>query len=129
MKRAISRTAAGLLLALLLAGCEEERQAAPASGTIPSAPSAGEASQAAFPYKQEIAAAGLAVPWEIDFAPDGSLYKQGEAGLLSFALDTQFARNGYMYAYHTYIQGDRLRAAAEGRRQDHPVCTGILIMN
>ncbi|WP_152570696.1 hypothetical protein [Paenibacillus tyrfis] len=65
------------------------------------------------------------MPWEIDFAADGSLYKQGEAGLLSFALDPQFARNGYRYAYHTYVQGDRPRAAAEGRRQDHPVCTGI----
>ncbi|MDO3677455.1 PQQ-dependent sugar dehydrogenase [Paenibacillus ehimensis] len=136
MNRTISRTAAGLLLALLLAGCEEERQAAPATGTAPSAPSAGTASKAGFPYKQEIVATGLAVPWEIDFAPDGriffterggalrvidkgkliekpvfqfngSLYKQGEAGLLGFTLDPQFERNGYIYAYYTYFKDDQ----------------------
>ncbi|WP_025851997.1 PQQ-dependent sugar dehydrogenase [Paenibacillus ehimensis] len=136
MNRTISRTAAGLLLALLLAGCEEERQAAPATGMAPSAPSAGTASKAGFPYKQEIVATGLAVPWEIDFAPDGriffterggtlrvidkgkliekpvfqfngSLYKQGEAGLLGFTLDPQFERNGYIYAYYTYFKDDQ----------------------
>lgn len=73
------------------------------------------------------------MPWEIDFAPDGriffterggalrvidkgklieepviqingSLYKQGEAGLLGFTLDPQFERNGYIYVCHTYVR-------------------------
>lgn len=46
------------------------------------------------------------------FQVDGSLYKQGEAGLLGFALDPQFARNGYIYAYHTY--GRRMTIRSSG---------------
>ncbi|KZE79656.1 hypothetical protein AV654_15250 [Paenibacillus elgii] len=46
------------------------------------------------------------------FQGNGSLYKQGEAGLLGFALDPHFARNGYMDAYHIY--GRRMATRSSG---------------
>lgn len=77
----------------------------------------------------EVFVDGLAVPWAIDFAPDGRIFLTeragrirlvkggqlqrdawmtlevaavGEAGLLGFALDPGFARNGFAYAAYTY---------------------------
>lgn len=125
----------GLACLLALSGCEAASQTAPSSGNeSPAAPN--DSAPSSIPYKQEIVAAGLDVPWEIDFATDGriffterggdlrliekgklvdepvfrfddKLYTQGEAGLLGLALDPKFSDNHYMYVYHTYMQGNQ----------------------
>src|SRR2546427_3406369 len=77
----------------------------------------------------------LQIPWEAEFAPDGRLFLTerpgririirdgrvdpqpwaeiqvahvGEGGLLGLALAPDFARTGFVYAYHTYQDGGRL---------------------
>jgi glucose/arabinose dehydrogenase len=91
-----------------------------------------------FPYMQEVAASGLNVPWDMDFAPDGRifvterdgairlieqgklreepvfrfdkplLYNESEAGLLGLTLDPDFKSNHYMYVYHTYQENGEI---------------------
>lgn len=85
----------------------------------------------ALPYRQEVVADRLDVPWAIEIAPDGAIFfterpgvvrviregklvkepviampspfvSKGEGGLLGLALDPKFADNHYMYVYHTY---------------------------
>jgi glucose/arabinose dehydrogenase len=92
---------------------------------------------AQIPYRTDVVATGLDVPWELVFAPDGRLFfterpgtvrvivqgklrqepvisfpapfvSEGEGGLLGLAVDPDFARNHYLYAYHTYREQDRL---------------------
>jgi glucose/arabinose dehydrogenase len=121
-------TVVGLAGALLLGGCEAAKPAAP-STTV--APENQPAASAVMPYTPEVIAAGLNVPWELAFAPDGriffterggtlrviekgklaaepvfqfgdGLYKEAEAGVLGLALDPGFETNHYMYVYHTY---------------------------
>lgn len=86
-------------------------------------------------FTVEVVARHLEIPWALDFAPDGRLFfterpgriqvldpggsrprlvgrlavaHEGEGGLLGMALDRDFSRNGVLYAYCTYRQGDRL---------------------
>jgi len=85
----------------------------------------------AFPYKMDIAATDLDVPWDMDIAPDGRIfltersgkirviedgklsdsamidlggevYAESEAGLLGLVIDKNFDENRYFYVYHTY---------------------------
>ncbi|MBP1153394.1 MULTISPECIES: PQQ-dependent sugar dehydrogenase [unclassified Paenibacillus] len=125
----------GLAFMLALSGCEAAKQTAPSSGNeSPAAPN--DSAPSSIPYKQEVVAIGLDIPWEIDFAPDGriffterggdlrliekgklvaepvfrfedKLYNQGEAGLLGLALDPKFNDNHYLYVYQTYMQGNQ----------------------
>lgn len=89
------------------------------------------------PYRIEIAAEGLDVPWEMDVAQDGRIFLTertgtirvivddqlisepvidladqvhsiSESGLLGLVLDPDFLHNGYMYVYYTYEQDTRL---------------------
>lgn len=83
------------------------------------------------PYRIEVLARGLTVPWSLDFAPDGRIFfterpgrirviqngrliskplitftspfvSVGEGGLLGLAVDPNFKRNHFLYVYHTY---------------------------
>ncbi|TVY10796.1 PQQ-dependent sugar dehydrogenase [Paenibacillus cremeus] len=98
--------------------------------------SSSESADPAIPYEVEVIATGLQVPWEIDFAPDGriffterggtlrvmdhgqptaepvfsfagAIYKEGEAGLLGFALDPNFSQSHSIYVYHSYMDGNQ----------------------
>ena len=87
------------------------------------------------PFTVEVVVSHLEIPWALDFAPDGRLFfterpgriqvldpgasqprlvgrlavaHEGEGGLLGVALDRDFSRNGRLYAYYTYRQGERL---------------------
>ncbi|WP_409346698.1 PQQ-dependent sugar dehydrogenase [Paenibacillus sp. MBLB4367] len=89
------------------------------------------AGQAVLPYRQEVVADNLNVPWAFEISSDGRMFftersgavrmirdgklvkdpvismpapfvSKGEGGLLGLALDPQFADNHYMYVYHTY---------------------------
>ncbi|MEF3304636.1 PQQ-dependent sugar dehydrogenase [Paenibacillus sp. GYB003] len=103
------------------------------------------------PYREaETVADKLNVPWDLAFAPDGRLLfterpgairvieggklleepmfafgppfvSRGESGLLGLALDPEFAKNGYVYTYHTYesngtMKNRVLRLRAEGNK-------------
>ena len=94
---------------------------------------------------------GLAVPWAIDFAPDGRIFvtersgririvKNGqlqsqpwmtlevaavqEAGLLGLALDPDFTRNGFVYAAYTYRASDGRLFNRLARLRDDPASGG-----
>ncbi|UFJ41216.1 PQQ-dependent sugar dehydrogenase [Brevibacillus humidisoli] len=118
-------------------------------------------SSAEIPYQEEIVAGRLHVPWELVAAPDGRLFfterpgtirviqdgrvleealisfpapflSEGEGGLLGLALDPDFADNHYMYAYHSYRQGDevknrviRLKEAGNKVQVDHVLLDDI----
>jgi glucose/arabinose dehydrogenase len=89
------------------------------------------------PYRADVVAAGLDVPWELVWAPDGRMFwterpgtirvmvqgvlqrepvisfpapfvSEGEGGLLGLALDPDFAQNRFLYAYHTYREGGQV---------------------
>ncbi|MGN7470743.1 PQQ-dependent sugar dehydrogenase [Brevibacillus sp. SAFN-007a] len=88
-------------------------------------------------YRTEAVADQLDVPWALDIAADGRLFfterpgrirviqagklleqpllsfpapfvSEGEGGLLGLVLDPQFARNHFMYVYHTYQDGPQI---------------------
>ena len=80
--------------------------------------------------KVETVVDGLKIPWELVFAPDGSIYfteRDGnlwqiesdgtlrliaefpasntyEGGLLGLALDPDFEKNNFLYLYQTYVE-------------------------
>lgn len=87
-----------------------------------------------FPYKIEIIAGGLMVPWAVAVGDEGRIYitertgalrvidngalvseplialgspfiSRGEGGLLGIALDPDFPLNHYIYLMHTYLEG------------------------
>lgn len=97
-----------------------------------------EEGNATFPYRIEAVAENLEVPWDMEAAPDGTIYfterpgrirliregrllekplvsleervhHGGEGGLLGLALDPAFSENGYLYVYHTYEQQGEVR--------------------
>ncbi len=120
----------GLAGAMLLSGCDMSKPSAPpvsAPGKQTEAP----ASSKSTPYTAEVLVSGLQVPWDLAFAPDGrlffterggtlrmidqgkladkpvfrfedGLYKEAEAGVLGLTLDPDFAKNHYIYVYHSY---------------------------
>ncbi|WP_315794923.1 PQQ-dependent sugar dehydrogenase [Paenibacillus sp. BIC5C1] len=90
---------------------------------------------AVIPYEASVLAAGLNVPWELVSVSDGRMFvterpgtirviengelaseplidfsapfnEEGEGGLLGLAADPDFDNNGYLYAYHSYLEGD-----------------------
>lgn len=90
-----------------------------------------------FPYKIEIVAENLKVPWAMDISEDGTIYfterngnirkikdgvllpepllslkepfiSQGESGLHGLVLDPDFIKNHYIYILYTYKEGDVL---------------------
>lgn len=92
--------------------------------------------QQELPYRTEVVADQLDVPWALDIAADGRLFfterpgrvrviqagklleqplisfpapfvSEGEGGLLGLVLDPQFARNHFLYVYHTYQDGQQ----------------------
>lgn len=93
-------------------------------------------SQQALPYRVEVLADQLDVPWAMDIAADGRIFfterpgrvraiqsgkllpqpliafpapfvSEGEGGLLGLVLDPEFATNHFLYIYHTYKDGDK----------------------
>ena len=90
-----------------------------------------------FPYEIEVIAENLYVPWAIDISDEGNLYftersgairiiedgklhpqplitfsapfvSQGEGGLMGIALDPNYSQNHYIYAMHSYAEGNRI---------------------
>lgn len=90
-----------------------------------------------FPYKIEIIAENLYVPWAIDISNEGKLYctersgairiiengklslqpliifrapfiSEGEGGLMGIAIDPNFLKNRYMYVMHSYAEGNQI---------------------
>jgi glucose/arabinose dehydrogenase len=90
-----------------------------------------------FPYEIQIIAENLYVPWAIDISDEGKLYftersgsirviedgillprplitfsrpfvSQGEGGLMGIALDPNYSQNHYMYAKHSYVEGNQI---------------------
>ncbi|WP_314589493.1 PQQ-dependent sugar dehydrogenase [Paenibacillus terrigena] len=89
------------------------------------------------PYRVEVAADHLDVPWEMDVAKDGRIFiaersgqvrvmvddqllpepminlaedihQEAESGLLGLVLDPNFEQNRYVYVYHTYDKNGAL---------------------
>ncbi|WP_440117518.1 PQQ-dependent sugar dehydrogenase [Paenibacillus sp. QZ-Y1] len=87
------------------------------------------------PYEASVMVEGLHAPWELVSVPDGRMFvterpgtirviedgklapeplieftapfnEEGEGGLLGLAADPDFEDNGYLYAYHSYLEGD-----------------------
>ncbi|TMV44611.1 PQQ-dependent sugar dehydrogenase [Paenibacillus mesophilus] len=120
--------AGGIALAAMLfalTACER-REAAPSN------PVRSEAATSIPYGEAEVVAEKLNVPWDIAFVPDGRILfterpgsiriieagkllaeplfaftdapvvSRGESGLLGLALDPAFAKNNYLYTYHTY---------------------------
>ncbi|WP_416298353.1 PQQ-dependent sugar dehydrogenase [Paenibacillus illinoisensis] len=92
---------------------------------------------AVIPYQASVLATGLNAPWELVNVPDGRMFvterpgtirvikdgelqtepliafeapfnEEGEGGLLGLAADPDFENNGYLYAYHSYLEGDEI---------------------
>jgi glucose/arabinose dehydrogenase len=90
-----------------------------------------------FPYEIKVIVENLYVPWAIDISDDGKIYftersgtiriieegklnpqplitftepfiSQGEGGLMGIALDPNYSQNHYMYAMHSYGDGNQL---------------------
>lgn len=90
-----------------------------------------------FPYKIEVVAENLYVPWAIDISDEGTIYftersgeiriikegklhlqpliklgipfvSLGEGGLMGIVLDPNYLQNHYMYVMHTYEDGNRI---------------------
>jgi glucose/arabinose dehydrogenase len=124
-----------LLVLLILSGCESTE--APVA-TPPAQEVSSGGSSEHIPYEAEVIAQGLKVPWELSFAPDGTIFiterggtirllsegklrqepvytpaapfvSRGEAGLLGLVLDPDFASNRRMYVYYTYGDGSSLK--------------------
>ncbi|MBG9941515.1 glucose sorbosone dehydrogenase [Brevibacillus formosus] len=112
-----------LILSMTVMACE----AIPAKESQPA--------QQTFPYRMEVLADQLDVPWAMDIASDGRILfterpgrvrviqsgkllpeplisfpapfiSEGEGGLLGLVLDPDFVNNHYLYVYHTYKEGD-----------------------
>lgn len=89
------------------------------------------------PYEIEVIAENLNVPWSMDMDDEGSIYftertgtiriikngrlhlqplirfrtpfsSQGERGLMGIALDLGYSQNHYIYAMHSYIEGNQI---------------------
>ncbi|WP_145050662.1 MULTISPECIES: PQQ-dependent sugar dehydrogenase [Paenibacillus] len=92
---------------------------------------------AVVPYETSVLVEGLNAPWELVEVSDGRMFvterpgtirviedgkllseplieftepfnEEGEGGLLGLAADPEFEDNGYLYAYHSYVEGDNI---------------------
>lgn len=90
-----------------------------------------------FPYKIEVIAEKLSIPWAIDISDEGNIYfterpgsvriiengklnpqplitfsspfvSHGEGGLMGIVLDPKFSQNHYIYVMHSYAEGNRI---------------------
>ncbi|WP_336781036.1 PQQ-dependent sugar dehydrogenase [Paenibacillus illinoisensis] len=97
----------------------------------------GTQENAVIPYQASVLATGLNAPWELVSVPDGRMLvterpgtirvikdgelqtepliafeapfnEKGEGGLLGLAADPDFENNGYLYAYHSYLEGNEI---------------------
>jgi glucose/arabinose dehydrogenase len=104
--------------------------------------------------RPEVVATGLAIPWGMDFLPDGDavvverasarvlrlrpgsppqvlgtipdVSPDGEGGLLGLAVSPSFAQDGWLYAYHTSPTDNRIvRFQLDNPQNPQPVLTGI----
>lgn len=121
MRRSLFVGCSALAILFILAGCSKLVSTKPDDEREPSN----------LPYKIEVVAQGLEVPWAIEQAPDGRLFvtersgrirviengklvgpsvfafsepftSEAEGGLLGIALDPLFNENHYIYVYHSY---------------------------
>lgn len=141
------RTAFGLLLSAVLAGC-----GGAGSPPAPPEPPASRAKPDAVEVEQTTIAEGLEVPWGLTFLPDGdALYTErdsgrllrlgpdggkpeeiqtlptrgnGEGGALGLAASPDFERDGLLYAYITTEQDNRVVRFELGGEPE-PILTGI----
>lgn len=119
-----------IIACMALVGCDVFEKPKASTGPVEES--------ADMPYRQEIFAKDLNVPWAIDFAKDGRVFlterpgtirimikgqllkepvlsleapfaSQGEGGLLGLALDPHFAGNHYIYVYHTYEENGEMK--------------------
>jgi len=127
-----ARSMAASIAFLLLIGCSDANPSGSGGGAkkVPVA-TAGVGVSDELPYTLETVLSDIDVPWEMDIAPDGRIFyterpgnvrvivngklqatpvislsdevvSKGEGGLLGLALDPAFAKNGFLYIYHTY---------------------------
>ncbi len=118
-------------------GTEPLPKGDPLPGIDPS-PENGEGLSSAIPYRVEVVAERLNVPWSLDIAPDGRIFfterpgrirviedgklreepvfsftdpflSEGEGGLLGIALDPRFDKNAFIYVYHTYRENGDIK--------------------
>ncbi|WP_339299903.1 PQQ-dependent sugar dehydrogenase [Paenibacillus sp. FSL R5-0623] len=95
----------------------------------------GAQAETVIPYQASVLVEELNAPWEIVSVPDGRIFvterpgairviedgklasepliefsapfnEEGEGGLLGLAADPDFEENGYLYAYHSYLEGN-----------------------
>lgn len=119
-----------IIACMAIVGCDVVEKPKPSTGSI--------SENADGPYRQEIFAKDLNVPWAIDIAKDGRVFlterpgsirvmikgqvlkepvlsldapfaSEGEGGLLGLALDPQFSDNHYIYVYHTYEENGEMK--------------------
>ncbi|TDL64598.1 PQQ-dependent sugar dehydrogenase [Paenibacillus amylolyticus] len=110
-------------------------QTANGGNTSASGDESGAQRETVMPYQASVLVEGLNAPWEIVSVPDGRMFvterpgairviedgklapepliefsapfnEEGEGGLLGLAADPDFEDNGYLYAYHSYLEGD-----------------------
>lgn len=141
MMRTLAAAGAAALM-LLTASCAVREDAEPGTGSVssPAASTAAAGSAApqadGFPYRAQVLAEGLQLPWELAFAPDGRIFFTerpgllrvveggkvreapllelpstglGEGGLLGLVLDPNFTGNHTAYVYQTYRDGDTVQ--------------------
>lgn len=94
-------------------------------------------SSSEFPYKIEVIAENLYVPWAIDISNEGKIYfterlgtirviengklnpeplirftspfiSRGEGGLMGIVLDQKHSENHYIYVMHSYLEGNKI---------------------
>ncbi|WP_017689947.1 PQQ-dependent sugar dehydrogenase [Paenibacillus sp. PAMC 26794] len=110
-------------------------QTANGGNTSASGDESGAQGEVGIPYQASVLVEGMNAPWEIVSVPDGRMFvterpgairiiedgklvsepliefsapfnEEGEGGLLGLAADPDFEENGYLYAYHSYLEGD-----------------------
>lgn len=137
-------------LAVLLSGCEVQ-----SSIDKPVVDRSGDAKEE---YRWQTVASRLDVPWSLAFAPDGRIFfterpgqirviekgklqkkpvyevpepfvVRGEGGLLGLAVDPDFARNRYLYVYHTYEEKEHVynRVLRLRERENRAVLDKVLV--
>jgi glucose/arabinose dehydrogenase len=110
-----------------------------------------------FPYRSEIVAENLKVPWAIDISEDGTIYftervgnvrkikdglllsepivslespfiSQGESGLMGLVLDPDFSENHYIYLMYTYKDNGTLYNRIVRFKEEDNILTGETVI-